>query len=73
MPPISDPELVRAAIDVTGMAARRFAVEVMGVDERSVRRWLAGDSPIQNHEDRAWLTAFVALYEGRPAIRRQLK
>ena len=70
---MSDPELIRAAIDVTGLAARRFAVEYMGVDERSVRRWLAGDSPIQNAEDRAWLVAFVALYEGRPAVRRLVR
>lgn len=70
---MTDPELIRAAIDITGLAARRFAVEYMGVDERSMRRWIAGDSPIQNHEDRAWLEAFVALYESRPSIRRQLR
>lgn len=70
---MSDPELTREAIDITGLAARRFAVEVIGVNERSVRRWIAGDSPIQNSEDRAWLEAFVALWAARPAIRRQLK
>lgn len=70
---MSDPELVRQAVEISGLAARRFAVEIMGVNERSVRRWLAGDSPIQNREDRAWLEAFVALYESRPAIRRQLR
>lgn len=70
---MSDPELVRAAIDITWLAARRFAVEVMGVNERSVRRWEAGASPIQNADDKAWLEQFVALWESRPAIRRKLR
>ncbi len=70
---MSDPELIRAAVEISGLAARRFAVDVMGVNERSTRRWLAGDSPIQNAEDRAWLEAYVALWETRPAIRRLLR
>ena len=39
----SDPDLLRSAIEASGLAARRFAVEVLDVDERTVRRWLAGE------------------------------
>jgi ABC-type phosphate transport system auxiliary subunit len=39
-------DLLRAAIEASGLSARRFAVEVLKRDERTVRRWLAGDSPI---------------------------
>jgi hypothetical protein len=38
--------LLRAAIDSSGLSARRFAVRVLLRDERTVRRWLAGDSPV---------------------------
>lgn len=37
---------LRAAIDASGLSARRFAVRALGVDERTVRRWLAGDAEI---------------------------
>ena len=39
----SNPDLLRAAIEASGLSARRFAVDVLAVDERTVRRWLAGD------------------------------
>jgi DNA-binding transcriptional regulator YiaG len=42
-PPRSDPDLLVAAIDASGLSARRFAMELLTVDERTVRRWLAGD------------------------------
>lgn len=38
-----DTELLAAAIVASDLSARRFAVEVLDVDERTVRRWLAGD------------------------------
>jgi hypothetical protein len=38
--------LLRDAIKASGLSARRFAVQVLVRDERTVRRWLAGDSPI---------------------------
>jgi hypothetical protein len=38
---VSDPQLVQAAIDAASLSARRFAVEVLDVDERTVRYWLA--------------------------------
>lgn len=43
---MTDAELLGRAIDASGMSARRFAVDVLIRDERTVRRWLAGDSPI---------------------------
>lgn len=39
-------ELLRAAIEASGMSARRFAEEVLIRDERTVRRWNSGKSPI---------------------------
>lgn len=36
-------DLLRSAIDASGLSARRFAAEVLAVDERTVRRWMAGD------------------------------
>lgn len=42
-----DPELLRAAIETAGLSARRFAVDVLDVDERTVRRWIAGDRELQ--------------------------
>lgn len=43
---MTDPELLIKAIEASGLSARRFAVEVLMRDERTIRRWLAGDSPI---------------------------
>lgn len=39
-------ERLRAAIEASGMSARQYAADVLLRDERTVRRWLAGDSPI---------------------------
>lgn len=38
--------LLRRAIERSGLSARRWAEEVAWRDERTVRRWLSGDSPI---------------------------
>ena len=38
--------LLRTAIKASGLSARRYAVEVLVRDERTIRRWLAGKSPI---------------------------
>ena len=46
VPPVSEAALLRDAIKASGLSARRFAREVLLRDERTVRRWLAGDSPI---------------------------
>lgn len=39
-------ELLRAAIASSGLSARQYAAQILLRDERTVRRWLAGDSPI---------------------------
>lgn len=50
----SDAEMLRALIDRVGLSARRFAREVLaGRDERTVRRWLAGDT--MPDQVREWL------------------
>lgn len=42
-PPIDGAELLNAAIDASGMSSRKFARDVLDVDERTVRRWKAGE------------------------------
>jgi hypothetical protein len=39
---MTDAELLRAAIQASGLSARKFAVQVLIRDERTIRRWLAG-------------------------------
>jgi len=52
-------ELVRRAVDLSGLSVRAFAVDVMaGRDERTVRRWLDGSSPVPD-QTFAWLTRYV--------------
>lgn len=36
-------DLLAAVIGISGMSVRQFAAQVMARDERTVRRWLAGD------------------------------
>lgn len=43
---MTDAEILRAAIEAAGLSARRFALEVLDVDERTVRRWLAGENEL---------------------------
>lgn len=43
---LSPSDLLREAIERSGLSARAFAREILLRDERTVRRWLAGDSPI---------------------------
>jgi hypothetical protein len=38
--------LLRDAIHASGMSARRFAEDVLVRDERTIRRWLNGHSPM---------------------------
>jgi hypothetical protein len=38
--------LLREAIARSGLSARQYAADVLLRDERTVRRWLAGQSPI---------------------------
>ena len=46
MTPPDDTALLRAVIRESGLSARQWATTVMMRDERTVRRWLAGTSPI---------------------------
>lgn len=39
-------ELLAKRIAESGLSQREFAVTVLLRDERTIRRWLAGDSPI---------------------------
>jgi uncharacterized protein YyaL (SSP411 family) len=43
---MSDRELLEQAIARSGLSARAFARDVLWRDERTVRRWLSGESPI---------------------------
>jgi len=38
--------LLERAIAASGLSARQYAMQVLIRDERTIRRWLAGDSPI---------------------------
>lgn len=43
----SDPvALLRAAIAASGLSNRKYAETVLVRDERTIRRWLSGKSPI---------------------------
>lgn len=57
---MTDHELILAAIDAAGLSARRFAEWLLGRDERTVRRWSAGQIAIPPHA-RAWLVWWLAL------------
>lgn len=39
-------ELLKRAIEASGLAARQFAVRILDVDERSLRYWLVGERGI---------------------------
>lgn len=38
--------LLRQRIEESGLSDRQFALQVLRRDDRTIRRWLAGDSPI---------------------------
>ena len=43
---MTDPDLYVAAAEATGESHRGLALRVLGVDERTGRRWRSGESPI---------------------------
>jgi hypothetical protein len=43
---VTDPELLAAAIQASGLSARKYAERVLVRDERTIRRWLSGESPL---------------------------
>lgn len=57
---MADAELILAAVELSGLSARQFAERVLSRDERTVRRWSAGQIPIPPVA-RAWLTHWLAL------------
>ncbi len=64
---MTDADLLREAITASGLSARRFAVAILWRDERTVRRWLAGDEIPD--VVRTGLVRWIAL---RPATRDRL-
>lgn len=56
----TDPRaLLEAAVDRSGLSLRRFAAELLARDERTARRWRAGESPIPESVQR-WLQRYLA-------------
>ena len=43
---MTDRDLLERVIAASGMSARQYAVQILLRDERTVRRWLSGASPI---------------------------
>lgn len=43
---MTDCQLLEAAIERSGLSARKYAELVLVRDERTIRRWLKGTSPI---------------------------
>lgn len=64
MPPA---DRLRAAIAASGLSARQFAVRVMGRDERTVRRWLAGET--MPDTALAWLARLAKVTDSGRATR----
>ena len=60
-----DPRTVlEAALTKSGLSLRRFATDVLSRDERTVRRWRSGDSPIPDTAA-DWLAEYA---EGRVTV-----
>ena len=58
---MTDAELIREAVQLSGLSARVYAELVLVErDERSVRRWSSGDNPLPRRL-RPWLRWYVAL------------
>ena len=43
---MTDRDLLEQAIKRSGLSARAFAIQILWRDERTVRRWLSGESPV---------------------------
>ena len=57
---MGDPALITAAVAAAELSARQFAERIMGRDERTIRRWTAGEVAIPPHA-RAFLARWLAL------------
>lgn len=62
---MTDTELLEEAIQRSGLSARKYAELVLVRDERTVRRWLKGTSPIPKAV-REMLQAQAARPKGAP-------
>ena len=60
---MTDSELVKVAVEASGLSVRRFATHILARDERTVRRWMAGEMPIPTVA-REWLERWLRLSEG---------
>lgn len=56
---MTDAELIQAAVAASGLSARAYATRVLRVNERTVRRWLAGESTIRDRSLKARIVAYV--------------
>jgi hypothetical protein len=59
---MTDAELISASITASGLSARRFAEHVLARDERTIRRWVAGEIAIPP-QAREWLVHWLTLSE----------
>ncbi len=58
---MTDAELAREAVRLSGLSQRRFARYLVGRSERTMTNWLAGHPMPDAARD--WLTRFVSLTE----------
>ena len=56
---MTDAELVAAAVAASKLSARAYATRVLRVNERTVRRWLSGESTIRDRSLKARIVAYV--------------
>lgn len=57
---LTDRELIDAAVSASGQSPKVFAIYVISRDEKTVRRWRKGTSPIPPVA-RKWLARWLAL------------
>ena len=60
---MTDAKLLEAAIAVSGLSDRRFAVYIMGRNERTIRGWKSGGPMYPVVRD--WLEAWLAIPDHR--------
>lgn len=58
--PLPDVDLILEAVEASGLSARRFAERILSRDERTIRRWSAGEVPIPP-QARAYLELWLEL------------
>ena len=59
----NDQQLITSALHKSGLTRKEFAERIIGRDERTVRRWLNGQQPIQPAMT-AWLHRWLQLSDG---------